>query len=423
MCISSRTLPAVLLLVSLGMAAALPAAERPLLALAVVERLALAHDAGLSLTQAEARALREQAIADGQLPDPALSLGVMSLPVDSFDRRAEGMTQLSVGISQAFPPGATRRHQAARTGHLVTAAEAGGGARQLEVLREVRLAWLELAYQDAALELILATRDRFEDVLAVTQSRYRTGRDQLQDVLGAELEQALLDDRAAALRAERAAALAGLRRWTGPLDADPRLPARPELYAPPALAVLEARLASHPRIGMANARVAAGQSGVELARQQYKPGWMLDVSYGARSGREPDGMERGDLLSAMVTLDLPLFTGQRQDRRVAASVAETDALHHARDDLWRELQRDLEADYPRWRELQARERGYEERILPAARANAESALNAYRNGLTDFTTLMRAQLTELDSRLQALRTRTERLQAQARLLYFAGEAS
>ena len=115
MCISSRTLPAVLLLVSLGMAAALPAAERPLLALAVVERLALAHDAGLSLTQAEARALREQAIADGQLPDPALSLGVMSLPVDSFDRRAEGMTQLSVGISQAFPPGATRRQSPSAT--------------------------------------------------------------------------------------------------------------------------------------------------------------------------------------------------------------------------------------------------------------------------------------------------------------------
>jgi outer membrane protein TolC len=399
------------------------AQDGPTLDLVVVERLALERDAGLSMVRAEARALREQAVADGQLPDPALTLGVMSLPVDSLDRREEGMTQLSVGISQAFPPGATRQHRAARTDHLAAAADAGAAARRLEVLREARLAWLELVYQEAALALTLSTRALLDDLLAVTRSRYRTGRDNLQGLLGAELERALLDDRVAAARAEREAALAGLRRWTGPLDGDIRLPSRAELPVPPEFARLEARLVEHPLLGAASARVAAGQSGVAVARQQYKPGWMLDVSYGERSGREADGMARSDLLTAMVTLDLPLFTGQRQDRRVAASVAETDALHHARDEIHRDLQRALEQDYPRWDRLRERELGYEERILPAARHNAESALDAYRNDVTDFTTLVRAQLTDLETRLQALRTRTERLQTQARLLYFVGEAS
>jgi outer membrane protein TolC len=418
----SRTLYAVLLFTSLG-TMPVSAQDGPTLDLVVVERLALERDAGLSMVRAEARALREQAVADGQLPDPALTLGVMSLPVDSLDRREEGMTQLSVGISQAFPPGATRQHRAARTDHLAAAADAGAAARRLEVLREARLAWLELVYQEAALALTLSTRALLDDLLAVTRSRYRTGRDNLQGLLGAELERALLDDRVAAARAEREAALAGLRRWTGPLDGDIRLPSRAELPVPPEFARLEARLVEHPLLGAASARVAAGQSGVAVARQQYKPGWMLDVSYGERSGREADGMARSDLLTAMVTLDLPLFTGQRQDRRVAASVAETDALHHARDEIHRDLQRALEQDYPRWDRLRERELGYEERILPAARHNAESALDAYRNDVTDFTTLVRAQLTDLETRLQALRTRTERLQTQARLLYFVGEAS
>lgn len=418
----SRTLYAVLLFTSLG-TMPVSAQDGPTLDLVVVERLALERDAGLSMVRAEARALREQAVADGQLPDPALTLGVMSLPVDSLDRREEGMTQLSVGISQAFPPGATRQHRAARTDHLAAAADAGAAARRLEVLREARLAWLELVYQEAALALTLSTRALLDDLLVVTRSRYRTGRDNLQGLLGAELERALLDDRVAAARAEREAALAGLRRWTGPLDGDIRLPSRAELPVPPEFARLEARLVEHPLLGAASARVAAGQSGVAVARQQYKPGWMLDVSYGERSGREADGMARSDLLTAMVTLDLPLFTGQRQDRRVAASVAETDALHHARDEIHRDLQRALEQDYPRWDRLRERELGYEERILPAARHNAESALDAYRNDVTDFTTLVRAQLTDLETRLQALRTRTERLQTQARLLYFVGEAS
>ncbi|MCW9057807.1 MAG: TolC family protein [Gammaproteobacteria bacterium] len=417
MIMRSRTLCAVLLSTSLYVPA-LQAQEGILLDLAAAERLALEQDAGLSMTRAEARALREQAVADGQLPDPALSLGLMNLPVDSLDRREEGMTQLTVGIRQSFPPGETRQHRSARTGHQATAADAGTAARRLEVLRETRLAWLELAYQQAALELLQLTHSRFDDILDVTRSRYRTGGDQLQDVLGVELEQALLADRIAATRGTAAAALAGLRRWTGPLAGQPRLPAPPQLATPPELEPLRARLTRHPLIAAANARVAAGQAGVEVARQQYKPGWMLDVSYGERSG-----MGRSDMFSAMVTLDLPIFTGQRQDRRVAASVAETDALHHARDELHRELLLALESDHARWQELHAREQGYEDRILPAARNNADSALDAYRNGVTDFTTLIRAQLTELESRLQAQRTRTERLQAQARLLYFLGEDS
>jgi outer membrane protein TolC len=136
-----------------------------------------------------------------------------------------------------------------------------------------------------------------------------------------------------------------------------------------------------------------------------------------------NGMRRSDLLSATVTLDLPLFTGKRQDRRVAASIAETDALRFMRDDAYRDLQQTLDMEYPRWQQLQEREQVYADKILPAARHNAEASLTAYRNGMTDFTALMRAHIMDLDSRLQALRTRTDRLQSQTRLLYLAGDNS
>lgn len=408
----------------LSVASIASAVESLELHLAEAERRALDQDAGIRAAQAEAQALREQAVADGQLPDPSLSLGVMSLPVDSFSRSEEDMTQLSVGVSQAFPPGSTLRHQSMRTGHLAVAADAGTQARRLELLRDTRLAYLELAYQDAALQLIEATRTQFDDILAVTGSLYRTGRNNLQDVLSAQLERALLDDRLAAAQAERAAAQADLQRWTGPLVQDIRVPTTlPDIALPPEQQDTLARLESHPRILAAQARVAAGQAAVDVARQQYKPGWMLDLTYGDRTGAGMDGARRSDLISAMVTLDMPLFTGKRQDRRVAASVAETDALRHTRDDAYRELQRALEADYPRWQQLQLREQGYRDSIVPAARHNAEAALTAYRNGVTDFTALIRAQLTDLDSRLQALRTRADRLQTQARLLYLAGEDS
>ena len=39
----------------------------------------------------------------GALPDPTLSLGVMSLPVPSFEFDAEAMTQIGIGLAQTFP--------------------------------------------------------------------------------------------------------------------------------------------------------------------------------------------------------------------------------------------------------------------------------------------------------------------------------
>ena len=396
-------------------------AQAPL-TLAEAERLALTNAVEVRESQAQAQALREQAVADGQLPDPALTLGAMSVPVDSFSRSSEPMTQLSVGVSQSFPPGDTLKHQAARTGHMASAAEAEAILRERELLRDVRMAYLEYGYQQAGLTVIADTQAVLTDIVTVTKSLYRVGNTTLQDVLSAQLEQSLLDDREREANAERDAALAALQRWTGPLAADVALAAvLPELPLPPPLTQLHAQIDKHPLLAAASARVAAGQSAVDAARQQYKPGWMVDVSYGDRIGTEPDGMRRSDLLTAMVTLDLPLFPGKRQDRRVAASVSEADAMRYARDAAHRDLQREVDSDYPRWQRLQERERGYAERILPAARYNAESALTAYRNGVTDFTALMRATITELDSRLQALRTQTDRLQAQAQLNYYVGD--
>ena len=39
----------------------------------------------------------------GALPDPTVSLGVMSLPVPSFDFEAEAMTQIGIGLRADVP--------------------------------------------------------------------------------------------------------------------------------------------------------------------------------------------------------------------------------------------------------------------------------------------------------------------------------
>jgi outer membrane protein TolC len=71
--------------------------------------------------------------------------------------------------------------------------------------------------------------------------------------------------------------------------------------------------------------------------------------------------------------------------------------------------------------LSERKRLYKNSLLRSAKNNSKAALNAYQSGVSEFNTLMRAQITELDVRLEDLRIRVDRAIAQAKILYVVGD--
>ena len=86
-----------------------------------VLRLALENDPAISATRARARALSDEAVANGQLPDPKLRTGLYNLPVDDFDIDREPTTQLRLGVVQAFPRGDTLRFKQLQTESMASA--------------------------------------------------------------------------------------------------------------------------------------------------------------------------------------------------------------------------------------------------------------------------------------------------------------
>lgn len=397
-------------------------AEPAVLSLTEAERLALDRDVNAAARTAQADALRQQSIADGQLPDPKLKLGAANFPTDTFNRSQEAMTQLQIGVVQNFPPGHTLALRSDRRATLAEAADAMAEAERLRVLRDTRIAWLETQYQIEAERVIEQSRQYFTQLVEITRAQYASGRGNQQDVLRAELELSLLGDRLLQARTRQDGARAGLGRLIGPSEARRPLSAGlPQLPGLPDYATLAQALPRHPLIAVEDRRVTASRLDVNLARQRYKPAWSLDVTYGDRVSGNPDGSDRADFLSAMVILDMPLFPGKRQDRLLAASQKDAEAASLAREDRLYELQRMLDAEYASWRLLNERRRGYEERLVTEAGQNALAALRAYRNAVTDFEVVMRARITELDTRLDALRVAVDAAQTQARLLYLAGE--
>ena len=391
--------------------------------LAEAERIAVERDAMLRQLAAEAQGMRERAVAEGQLMDPKLRLGAVNVPVDSFSLDAEDMTMLEVGVSQEFPAGRTRELTRKRMEQSAVAAEAVAADRRLVVQREVRRAWTELAYVARARRLVEAQAEWVEQMRASARARYASGEGKQLDVLQAGLDVAMLREQLLDLDRDEAMRRAQLGRWIGDDQARranaTALPARASLEP---LATLEERLLRHPAQQDFERRIAAAETATDLARQRNRPSWMLDVSYGFRDGEMMGGESRPDMLSAMVSFDLPLFRANRQDREVAAARAETRALHEMHDDHQREMLAMLTEAWSVADRTAALERFYETDLLPLAEQSVQAALLAYGANRSMIDDVIAARRASLEASLKHLRLVADRAQAQYDIDYLVGEA-
>lgn len=386
------------------------------------EKLAIQADPVIEGYKASSRSFIDASVADETLPDPMLRLGAVNVPVDSFDLQQEQMTQLKVGVQQNFPRGDVRSIKQQQSRYLSKASLSMADDAQLKILRDVRETYLNLYYEISAYQIIRETRQLFSELVRITESNYAAGRVNQQDVVLAGLELSRLDDRSTKIQANEEIYRSQLSQWIGEAAWNnismefPQLPALPEEMD------LTSSIVQHPLIQSETAKVDASRQMTELAKQEYKPGWSLLVDYGFRSGNNPDGSERTDFATAIISLDVPLFTGNRQDKTVSSNQQKVSVARYAKDDQLRRLKLMFEKDQHLYIRLGQRQELYANSLLIAAKNNSKASLKAYQSGVTEFDTLMRAEITELDVRLEDLRVRVDRAAAQARLLYIIGES-
>jgi outer membrane protein TolC len=393
------------------------------LSLAAAESLALEDDPGVSRIESSRQALDELAVAAEQLPDPIIKMGLMSLPTDTFEFGQEAMTQVQVGVVQKFPRGRSRELRSAQYELRSDGLDEAARDRALQTKLAVRELYVEVVKQG---ELARINRDAiaaFAEVADITRDYYATGRVQQQDALQAAVELAKVEDRAARIAQDEEQARSHLSAWIGNAAFTTFEDAWPTLAPPADAAKLRAGLMMHPRVEALQKNIAAAETGVELARQRYKPEFGVDLTYGGRSGSNLDGSPRSDLLSLMVVMDVPLFTRNRQDRVIAAQVAETSAVRYTLDDELRRMRSEIESQAAAQHRLEERLALFEETLLPQAEFSSEASMNAYRSSLVDLTTLLRAQITEFDLQSEYVRLKAEMLKTRARLHYLAGDAS
>jgi outer membrane protein TolC len=176
-------------------------------------------------------------------------------------------------------------------------------------------------------------------------------------------------------------------------------------------------LMAHPKIRSVDQKISAEESGVKLAKQSYKPQWGINASYGYRDA-DPMGNDRADFFSVGVSLDVPLFTGKRQDKQVQAAVAEREAIKTERTLVLRQLRSGFETAERQYRRLLDRRELYRSRLLKEMSEQAEASLTAYTHDDGDFAEVVRARIAELNARIEALNVEVDIHKIVAQLNYF-----
>ncbi|MGH8716323.1 MAG: TolC family protein [Burkholderiales bacterium] len=384
------------------------------LTLEEAEQLALANQPLLAGQQAAISAAEKNAVAAAQLPDPRLKLGIDSLPItgsEAFSVRRDDFTQFKVGVSQEFPRAEKRRLRGA-----MAQLEAQRDTEELEVTRraikrDAALAWLEVFYPESALTLVQAQEKEMEAQFEAAKIAYRASRVSQADVLASQVALDLLKDREADFARQASRSRASLARWIGGDAARPLADTLPQSRFPQGRVTLIANVQNHPQLNYLDKQVEMSQTDVELARQAYKPDWNLEVSYGNRPAFP-------DFFSVQVGIDLPVFTGKRQDPALASKLSLLDKSRTMKEDAQRVLKADAERSYADWQSSEERLQRFDDSILPQAKNRVNAALAAYQAGRGELNTVLLARRDELEIKLQRLNLAVEAQRAQLQLQYF-----
>ncbi|MCT1346565.1 TolC family protein [Pseudomonas aeruginosa] len=346
------------------------------------------------------------------LPDPKLILGIDNLPIEGPDRytlNRDSMTMRRIGLMQEVPNGDKRQARRQLAEASVVRAEAEQRAMQLEVKRQTALSWLDVYYAEHSVGLFDQLDRQIELLRSTVQSLIAGGSAQPGELLQADQEALALQDRRDELSRDVAIARAKLRRWIGN-EADQLLAGdvpNLSLDAPH----LQHRLAQHPDLRAASARVGEASAELNEAVAEKTPDWGVEFAYNNRDN------QFGDMVMVQFTFDLPLFVGTRQGPKINAKQQSVSQMEAEQEVLLRAHQAELESGLAELEQLRRALARTEKTLIPLASKRADLELAAYQAGNSQLASVITAQRELIEAQLRQIEQQRKLSQLSASLYY------
>lgn len=360
-------------------------------------------------------AMRSASVAAGRLPDPKLALGIENLPAtgpEQWSLTRDFMTMRKVGLMQEVPNHAKRAAQTAAADAAVAKAEAERRLTVSSVRRDTALAWLDRYYlerRDTLYDDLERENKLFADAV---QAQLGAGRGMPADVVEPKQEAADIADRRDELAGQIAKAKAVLRRWVGAAAAEPLTGEPPKLGVD--FAHLREHVHEHPDLAVFAPMAEMAQAQVHEAEAAKRPDWGVELAYGRR------GSAYSDMVSLQFTLDLPLFTKNRQDPQIRARREELRRVQTERDAMFRDHTQELEGDLAEYEVITRQLARLRATRLALAQQKVDYTLASYRGGNGDLSAVLSARRELIDVRVRQLELESKQAAAAAKLYYFYG---
>ncbi|MEZ9397517.1 TolC family protein [Vibrio splendidus] len=390
--------------------------------------VALGQDGNRKQYFAQSQAMRETGIASATLMDPKLKVGFGGLPVDSFQFDEDPMTNISVGLMQQFERGNTLDLQQKKAGQQADGLALQVQARELTVANSMTQLWLELGYQQVAESVMRENRRLLVELENYVQTNYSIGKSEAQDLFNAQLQVSKLDEKLQANQQVQRRLISQLSEWLGSdwlgnqaigsqaVDPQGRLHATNQID----WSLLESKLATnrdstkhyrllmeHPLVKITDATISSNQTQVELAEQAYTPQFGVEVMYAHRQANNMAGEPASDLVSAYLTVDIPLFTGNRQDKNLSAAQYQVGAAKSQKDTLLSQMNAQVNALLVDKANLTQRLERYQSTLLPQTSARISAVERGYQNNTAQFDDVIAATADELSLQLEQQRLITD----------------
>jgi outer membrane protein TolC len=197
-------------------------------------------------------------------------------------------------------------------------------------------------------------------------------------------------------------------------DTSARIPGLAEIKLPELdYAVLqEQAMRASPLVARHDNMLNAARTKVELAKKDYYPDLTLGGGYAFRQNT-PNGETRSDFLSVRLSLNLPIYAGQKQAKAVDQRQSELLQEQYSAQDEHNKIHGEIAAKTAEYRHAKDKLSLYEHEIIPQAEQTVRALMAGYQVSKAAFSDLLRAQLTLFNYQTlywQAL-TRTQQILA------------
>ncbi|WP_163922612.1 TolC family protein [Photobacterium sp. Alg240-V54] len=379
---------------------------------------ALKNDAEMAKISAQQHAMRATSLGNNSLPDPKLKLGVSGLPTDSFSLNTDPMTTLSIGLMQQFDRGDTLELQQQKGEIQAQAIGIQHAVRELDITNKMTQLWLELGYQQSVYRTLQRNHRLVMELANFTNTNYVIGSSETQDLLQVKLQLVKIEDKLQTNLQTQHRIMAQLSEWLGAdwLTTQTMIQASNQLswqqlnqLMPHLTATTQhySLLKQHPLVLIANSAISANETQVTISQQAYKPQFGIEVMYASRQANGMSGKPASDLMSAYLTMDLPLFTDNRQDHHLAAAQYQVGAAKSQRDLLLNQMNAKVNALLVERDNLSQRLSRYTTTLLTQAKARTQAVERGYQNNTAQFNNVITAATDELALVIEQARVITD----------------